>query len=81
MVVRVPFAFLIDSGVSAAAVSGMVSEFANRGQPVYALRQPDGSAMLFVGAFASPEQAELFAQSLRASGITPVLEYRHGRQF
>lgn len=81
IVVRVPFAFLIDSGVKAEAVDGMVTEFASRGQPVYALRQPDGSAMLFAGAFATPEQASLYAQSLRASGITPVLEYRHGRQF
>jgi len=81
IVVRVPFAFLIDSGVKAEAVDGMVTEFASRGQPVYALRQPDGSAMLFAGAFATPEQASLYAQSLRASGVTPVLEYRHGRQF
>jgi hypothetical protein len=81
IVVRVPFAFLIDSGVKAEAVSGMVTEFASRGQPVYALRQPDGSAMLFAGAFATPAQASVFAQSLRASGIAPVLQYRHGRQF
>ena len=81
MVVRVPFAFLMDSGITAKAVDGMVSEFVSRGQPVYALLRPDGKANLYAGAFQTPEQASLFAQSLRAADITPVLVYRHGRQF
>jgi hypothetical protein len=80
-VVRVPFAFLMDSGVTTKAVDGMVSEFVSRGQPVYALRQPDGTANLYAGAFQTPAQASLFAQSLRAADIVPVLVYRHGRQF
>ena len=80
-VVRVPFAFLIDSGVPATAVPGMVQTYADRGQPVYALRQLDGSAWLLAGAFESPDQSALFAESLRASGIRPVLVYRKGRPF
>lgn len=79
-VVRRPFAFLIDSGpVSAAA--GMVAAYVDRGQPVYALRQPNGIVWLLVGAFASPEQAALQLESLRASSIPPVLVYRKGRAF
>jgi hypothetical protein len=80
-VVRLPFAFLIDSGVPSGAVAGMVATYGDRGQPVYALRQPNGSAWLFAGAFESPAQSSLFAESLRASGITPVLVYRKGRSF
>jgi sporulation related protein len=80
-VVNLPFAFLIDSGVPASAVPGMVSMYADRGQPVYALRQANGSAWLLIGAFQSPQQSLLYASSLRASGITPVLVYRKGRSF
>jgi hypothetical protein len=80
-VVRLPFAFLIDSGVPSGAVAGMVATYADRGQPVYALRQPNGSAWLFAGAFESLAQSSLYAESLRASGITPVLVYRKGRTF
>jgi len=80
-VVRLPLAFLIDSAVPATAVAGMVATYADRGQPVYALRQPNGTAWLLVGAFESLEQSALYAESLRASGITPVLVYRKGRTF
>lgn len=80
-VVRLPFAFLIDSAVSAAAVPNMVAQYADRGQPVYALRQANGTAWLLIGAFETIDQSGLYAESLRASGITPVLVYRKGRTF
>ena len=80
-VVRLPFAFLIDSGRPASAVPAMVAAYADRGQPVYALRQENGTAWLLVGAFSSTEQASLYLESLRASGISPVLVYRKGRAF
>lgn len=80
-VVRVPFAFLVDS-VTADAVPGMLKYFADRGQPVYALRQADGSAKLYAGAFESPAQAALFEDAVRSGGnIRPVLVYRIGRVF
>lgn len=80
-VVRLPFAFLIATDVRATAVTGMVAQYADRGQPVYALRQTDGTAWLLAGAFESPEQAALYTESLRASAIAPVLVYRKGRTF
>jgi hypothetical protein len=80
-VVRLPFAFLIDSGVPAAAVTGMVASYADRGQPVYALRQANGTAWLLAGAFESPDQSTVYAESLHASGTAPVLVYRKGRTF
>jgi hypothetical protein len=80
-VVRLPYAFLIDSGVPGKAVTGMVASYLDRGQPVYALRQQDGTAWLLIGAFATIEQSSLNTESLRASGILPVLVYRKGRMF
>jgi hypothetical protein len=80
-VVKLPFAFLIDSGLPATAVPGMVANYADRQQPIYALRQANGTAWLLVGAFESVEQASLYVESLRASGIQPVLVYRKGRAF
>ena len=80
-VVRLPLAFRIDSGVPSSAVTGLLGAYLDRGQPVYALRQADGTAWLLAGAFASIEQSALYAASLRASGITPVLVYRKGRIF
>lgn len=79
-VARLPFAFLIESGVKATAVPGMVAQFADGGFPVYALRQEDGTAWLLVGAFDSPEQAALYTASL-PSGVPPILVYRKGRVF
>jgi hypothetical protein len=80
-VVRLPLAFRIDSAVPSSAVPGLLEAYLDRGQPVYALRQADGTAWLLAGAFASIEQSTLYAASLRASGITPVLVYRKGRIF
>lgn len=79
-VVRLPYAFLIDS-VPASAVPGLVASYADRQLPVYALRQANGNAWLLVGAFESVEQASLYVETLRASRIPPVLVYRKGRPF
>lgn len=79
-VVRTPFAFLVDS-VKAEAVPGLLKYFADRGQPVYALRQPDGSARLYYGAYESPEEATLDIGTIKTSGIRPVLVYRIGRVY
>lgn len=78
-IVRVPYAFLVDSGIPPAAVPGLLSYWAKRGQPIYALLQEDGTARLYAGAFESPRQAALFVEPLKASGIAPVLVYRTGR--
>lgn len=80
-VVRLPYAFRIEDSLPAAAVAGMLSMYADRGEPVYALRQSNGTTWLLAGAFASPEQASLFAESLRGPGPAPVLVYRKGRVF
>ena len=79
-IVRAPFAFLVDS-VGADAVPGLLKYYTDRGQGVYALRQPNGSARLYVGAFESPAQAALDLDAIRTSGLRPVLVYRIGRVY
>jgi hypothetical protein len=80
-VVQVPFAFLLDSLAPESAIKAMVATYADRGEPVYALRQTNGKVWLLAGAFETREQASVYGESLRASGITPVLVYRKGRTF
>jgi hypothetical protein len=80
-VVQVPFAFLLDSLAPESAIPAMVATYSDRGEPVYALRQANGKVWLLAGAFETLEQASVYAESLRASGITPVLVYRKGRTF
>lgn len=79
-IVRAPFAYLVDS-IGVDAVPGLLKYFADRGQPVYALRQPNGSARLYAGAFESPAQASLYMDAIRTSGLRPVLVYRIGRVY
>jgi sporulation related protein len=80
-VVHAPFAFLVDS-ITADAVPGMLKYFAARGQPVYALKEEDGSARLYAGAFESPAEAALYVDAIRSGGnIKPVLVYRIGRVY
>ena len=80
-VIRAPFAFLVDS-VTAEAVPGLLKYLRGAGQPVYALRQADGSARLYSGAFESPAEAALDFEAVRSGGnIKPVLAYRIGRVF
>ncbi|MEO8564250.1 MAG: hypothetical protein ABI601_19375 [bacterium] len=76
-----PLAFLVDSSVRAQEVPARVARYAARGQPVYALRQPNGTARLYFGAYASPEQAALAVPQVREAGLAPTLVYRIGRVF
>lgn len=80
-VVRLPYAFLVHLEVQDSSVKGLLNAYRDLGQPVYALRQDDGTSKIYAGAFESPEQAALLVASLRAAGITPTLVYRTGRLF
>ena len=79
-VVNAPLSFLLDS-VMAEAAPALLQYWARRGEPVFALRQSDGSAKLYDGAFSSPQEASLFLDEVRSSGIRPVLVYRIGRVY
>jgi hypothetical protein len=80
-VTMLPYAFLVQAGVPAAEVPTRLQRAAARAQPVYALRQPDGAANLYFGAYESPQQAALAVPAVRKAGITPKLVYRIGRVF
>jgi len=58
-----------------------ILRFAARGQPVYALRQTNGTAHLYFGAYESAQQAALAVPTVREAGLTPTLVYRIGRVF
>ncbi len=80
-IVRVPLAFLIERDVAADAAAARVAAFAARGLPVYALRQADGRAWLYAGAFASAADTTLLGDALRNAGVHGTLAYRTGRPF
>jgi hypothetical protein len=80
-VLRAPLALLVDSAASGAEAQPVVERHAGGGLPAYALLQRDGRALVYVGAFARPEEAGLFAAELSAAGRRPVLMYRTGRVF
>lgn len=80
-VVRAPFALLLDADVMRDNAPALVGAYLGREVPAYALVQPDGSARIYAGAFATPEDAELLASTLRAKGITSSVVYRTGRVY
>jgi hypothetical protein len=80
-IVSVPFALRLETGVAATQVPSRLSELGAKGIFAYALRQSDGSASVYTGAFETPSQAAALADSLRAVGVARVLVYRTGRSF
>ncbi len=76
-----PYAFLVQADVPVSEVASRLTRYAARGQPVYALRQPTGTAHLYFGAYETPQQAALAVPTVRESGLTPTLVYRIGRVF
>jgi len=80
-ILRVPLALRLDQRVEPSVLATRLAALRSRGLLVYALRQSDGSASLYTGAFESPAQAVPLLDSLRATGLAPVLVYRTGRTF
>ncbi|MCU0647130.1 MAG: SPOR domain-containing protein [Gemmatimonadaceae bacterium] len=78
-VITVPLAFELERDLPAAATRAALSAWRARGVRPYVLRSANGSARIYTGAFESPEQAALFADSLRTLGFTPPLAFRIGR--
>ena len=76
-----PFALLLQRDVPAEAAPGLLAAMAGRGIRGYALDQGDGTARLFAGAFAAPDEAEPLAASLRLMGVEPTVVYRTGRAY
>lgn len=80
-IVRVPFAFRLEEGLSAEATPRMISDYDKRGISAYGLKQDDGRVTLYTGALETLVQAKYLADSLRTQGVKAVLVYRTGRAF
>jgi hypothetical protein len=82
-VLRAPLALLIDSIPSQAGMTSRIREklqgLLEKDIKAYALRQSDGSARIYAGAFVKPDESTLAATALRVAGLTPVLVYKTGR--
>jgi hypothetical protein len=81
-ITRAPLALLVDSvpsqGGITDAVRALVQKYADRKLVVYPLMQDDGSARIYMGAFATADQSADLIRSLRSAGLKPVLVYRTG---
>ena len=80
-IVRLPYAVLIQKGVPPDQAPMFVHAYLSKGLPVYALRQADGTASLWAGAFRTAEQALPLVTSFRANGDKPTVMIRTGRSF
>jgi hypothetical protein len=80
-VVKLPYAVLIQKGISPDQASMFVRAYLSKGLPVYSLVQKDGTASLWAGAFRSVEQAQPLVTSFRANGDEPTVMIRTGRSF
>jgi sporulation related protein len=79
LVVRTPYALLIDSA-TAGRPSELVRKYPEaRRWGSYVLSQPDGSLKLYAGAFERPDDAASLMMTLRALKLSPTLVYRTGR--
>lgn len=81
-ITHAPLALLVDSvpsqGGITDAVRALVQRYGDRKLVVYPLMQDDGSARLYMGAFATADQSADLIRSLRLAGLKPVLVYRTG---
>ncbi|MEP7066756.1 MAG: hypothetical protein ABI889_12025 [Gemmatimonadota bacterium] len=80
-IVRLPYAVLIQKGVSQDQAPMFVHAYLSKGLPVYSLVQEDGTASLWAGAFRTAEQAQPLVTSFRANGDQPTVTIRTGRSF
>lgn len=80
VVVRVPYAVLIDSVRESVTISDMLSNlFVGRKWPVYALDQDNGWVWIVAGAFESRAQADAYSDVIRAAGQPTAVVLRQGR--
>ena len=78
-VVRAPLAVRVRDHVGVGDAHAIATDYRDKGIPVYALLQDDGTFTLYAGAFETPAQAAMLLPTLRAAGEDPVVVYRTGR--
>ena len=77
--VRLPYAVQLESGVSRDSLRTVLNRFRGRDISAYALAQPNGSSRIYVGAFATPNEARALLADLQAAGVPAALAVRIGR--
>ena len=81
VVVRVPYAILIDSVRMSNTISDLLVSLRLRQLPVYALEQRNGWVWVVAGAFEKRPEADAYAEKLRATGQQADVVFRKGRMF
>lgn len=82
VVVRVPYAVLIDSVRKSATISDLLMSLRiGRKLPAYALEQRNGWVWVVAGAFETRSQADAYAETIRTSGQPADVVFRQGRMF
>lgn len=81
VVVRVPYAVLIDSVRKAASNPDLLASLRLRQLPVYPLEQRNGWVWVVVGAFETRAQADSYSEKIRAAGHPADVVLRQGRTF
>lgn len=81
VIAEVPFALRIASGLKPSEALDRVDALAADSVPAYALRDDDGTAAIYAGAFTRPEQSVHLLVQLRRMNLDPVFAYRVGRTY
>ena len=77
--VRVPYALLLADSASGERAAAVRAVWQAKGVAAYTLRQANGSARVYAGAFQTLAQGVTMAQVVRDAGGVPVMAYRTGR--
>lgn len=81
VVVRVPYAVLIDSVRQSTTISDLLVSLRMRQLPVYAMEQSNGWVWVVAGAFERRAQADSYSEQIRALGLAADVVLRQGRTF
>ena len=76
-----PYAIVLEPSVSQSAARAIANAYGQRQIAAYPLLQPDNSAVIYVGAFETPDQAAPLLNVLSRKGVRVALHYRTGRGF
>ena len=80
-IVHAPYALLALADTDTASARGEIARLRERGVSAYGLLQPTGLVRVYVGAFATVEEAASAGTPLREAGVVPAVVYRTGRAF
>lgn len=76
-----PYAIVLEPSVSQSAARAIANAYGQRQIAAYPLLQADNSAVIYVGAFETPDQAAPLLNDLSRKGVKVALHYRTGRGF